>query len=52
MYFESVVDDVQEALKEFSAPMPSQKRINWNIGIRTAAAVTAALTLAGCTPYF
>lgn len=33
VYFDSVVDDVQEALEEFDA-LPSQRRVNLNIGIR------------------
>lgn len=32
VYFESVVDDVQEALEEYAAPLPSQRSINANIG--------------------
>lgn len=31
-YFEDVVDDVQEALEEYAAPLPSQRRIDANIG--------------------
>ena len=49
VYFESVVDDITEALAEFDAPKP--RRLNWTIGFRAAVTAAAALTLAGCTPY-
>lgn len=37
VYFDAVLNDVQEALEEYAAPLPSQRRINANIGYSKSA---------------
>ena len=48
VYFDSVIDDVQEALTEYAEPTP--KNNNWH-AIKYAAAAVACAVLSGCTPY-